>query len=461
MPIPYLGYARVSRIGDRAETLISPEQQAERIRSYAAARKLPLRLLEPELDVSGGKARRPILDGAIAEVERGEAAGIIVAQLDRLSRMSLIDALKTIERIEGAGGKVIAVAENFDVDTPEGRTGRNLFLVMGDMQLDRYKAQFRIAKEQAVARGIWPIPVVPRGYVKGEDRRLHPGPDKAVPISAFEQRAAGRSYPQIGLDLDLGPSSVARMLENRVYLGQIHYGEWVNLEAHEPLVSRDLFEAAQIYHPRPPRMNRDLDDPALLTGLIRCAACGYRMSVDRFSGTGLYKCRPHKATGVCSDPAIVGRRRVESVVTRSVKAHLESLTFEAVERRDRIARAEADLATAEAELAAYQEAVKVSDVGAEYFAAGMRQRVEAVEVARRELARARLASPALPAGTLEDLGEEEWRAGLRGALGVVWVRKRRSAAGIRIVAAGFEPTDFGPIDWDGPDLPGEIRVLDS
>jgi DNA invertase Pin-like site-specific DNA recombinase len=453
----WLGYARVSRVGDRVETLISPDQQAERIKSYAVSRGLSVRMLAPELDVSGGTVERPILSAAIEEIERGEAAGLIVAQLDRLSRMNIVDALQTIRRIEQAGAQVIAVAENFDAGTPEGRMGRNVFLAMGEMQLDRYKQQFRNAKEQAVRRGIWPGPVAPIGYEKGPDRRLQPNADASLVVRAFELRAGGASWPALARALEMGLTSVRKVVLNRVYLGEIHMGEWQNLAAHEPIVSRDLFEAAQIYHPPPPRSPRK--SPALLAGLVRCASCGYRMSVD--SHAGIYKCRPHKATGRCPAPALVSQRKLERIVSDTVDTHMQatSLRFQAVERGDAVAEAEADLNVAEAELAAYQRAVKVSDVGAEHFAEGMRQRVEAVEVARRALARARLAAPALPSGGPGDLSDAQRRQGLRGALGVVWVRKGRAGAGIRIVAAGFEPSHFGPIDWSDADLPGEIGAV--
>lgn len=455
----WLGYARVSRVGDRAETLISPDSQAERIRSYADVRGLLVRMLPPELDVSGGKVDRPILGAAIESIERGEAAGIIVAQLDRLSRMNIVEALKTIERIEKAGGKVIAVAENFDADTPEGRMGRNVFLAMGDMQLGRYKQQFRNAKAQAVRRGIWPVPVAPIGYEKGPDRRLRPNTDAPRVVRAFELRAGGSSWPALARRLDMGLTSVRKVVMNRVYLGEIHMGEWQNLAAHEPIVSRALFEAAQIYHPPPPRGPSKA--PALLAGLVRCSACGYRMSVD--SHAGIYKCRPHKATGRCPAPALVSQRKIERIVSDAVERHMEtvSLTYEAVERGDAVAVAEAALEAAEVELALYQQATKLSDVGAEHFAEGMRQRVEAVEAARRALARARLASPALPRGRLGDLPPAERRNGLRSALGVVWVRKDRKGAGIRIIAAGFEPSEFRPIDWTDHDLPGEIGPLSA
>ncbi len=458
----WLGYVRVSRVGDRADTLISPEQQQGKIEAYARTNKLTVEMLAPELDVSGGRVSRPILDSALAQIQSGEAAGIVVAQLDRLSRMDIVEALKTIRAVEAAGGEVRAVAEDFDVDTPEGEAGRNLFLVMGEMQLARYKQQFRNAKEQAVKRGIWPIPVVPRGYVKGEDRKLHPGEEPDVPRRGMEMRANDASWGQIAAEFGIGLTSAMKMIRNRVYLGEIHYGEWVNLEAHEPLVTRDLFEAAQIYHPPPPRSRRP--KPALLAGLVFCAGCGYRMSVD--SHAGIFKCRPHKASGRCEAPAIVSQAKLERIVSEAVRAHMEQvdLRYEAVERGDLIAETERELGEAEAELAAYQTLVKISEVGAEHFGEGMRQRVEAVEGARRKLAKARLAAPALPSGGLEDLTEDQWRQGLRGAIGGVWVWKaggRGASARFRIIAAGFEPTGANPLPWTDADLPGEIRPLSS
>ena len=291
--VEFLGYTRVSRVGDRGEKLISPDTQAEKIRSGAAARGLTVRMLEPELDVSGGKSDRPILTAAIEAIERGEAAGIIVAQLDRLSRMDIVDALKTIERIENAGGQVIAVAENFDAGTPEGEMGRNVFLALGHMQLARYKAQFRNAKEQAVRRGIWPFPKVPPGYDKvtrdpevpvphPELRgKLVPNDDAARVLRAFEMRAGGASWREVSKLLGNAETGAGKIIQNRVYLGELHYDEWQNLDAHEAIVPRDLWEAAQIYHPPPPRSRRER---ALLAGIVSCAGFGFRMSADHDAG---------------------------------------------------------------------------------------------------------------------------------------------------------------------------------
>jgi hypothetical protein len=100
----WAGYTRVSRVGDRGDRLISPELQAARIRAFAVIRDLEVKILEPELDVSGGSKalERPILSQALEGIEEGRYAGIIVAQLDRLSRMDITEALHTIRKIEAA-----------------------------------------------------------------------------------------------------------------------------------------------------------------------------------------------------------------------------------------------------------------------------------------------------------------------------------------------------------------------
>lgn len=446
--IEWLGYTRVSRVGDRAERLISPELQAERIEAYAAGRGITVRMLEPELDVSGGKVERPILGAAIEAVERGEAAGIIVAQLDRLSRMDIADALATIRRIEGAGGQVIAVAENFDAGTPEGRLARNMMLALGEMQLDRYRAQFRSAKERAVRQGIWPMPIIPLGYVKGPDRRLVPGPEAPRVRRAFELRAGGASWRIICDHLTKGISGAAKTIRNRVYLGEIRLGEWVNTDAHPPIVERDLWEAAQVRGARPPR--RKDGRPALLGGLIRCTGCGFLMSPQDNS----YRCCSRKARGRCPNRANITRAGVDAVVERTVLAHLEGITLSGTPSTDALDAARERLSVTEAELAAYQQVTSALEGG---FEAGLRARAEAVKEARAELAQARLLEPARSSvdavALWPTLSIEQRRHVLRGALSVVWVTRGKGLGRVQVVEAGF------PVEWSEGRLPGEIGLL--
>jgi DNA invertase Pin-like site-specific DNA recombinase len=463
--LPWAIYSRVSRVGDRTDTLISPDLQIGRVQAFAEARGLPVVTMPPELDVSGGKRARPILDRVIEGVESGVYAGIIVAQLDRLSRMNLVDALQTIERIEAANGEVIAVAENFDASTPEGRLSRNMFLSLAQMQLDRYKLQFRVAKAQAVARGIWPVPRVPVGYRKRTDRTLEPDPATApAVVRAFEARAAGESWAKVGDVLGCGQTQAGKVVRNPVYLGRIVYGEWVNPAAHEPVVSRDLWEAAQLQHPRPARRG---GARALLAGLVRCAGCGWRMTPTVQAKGGYveraYRCTPaRKRDGRCEAPAIISQAKLDPHVERVALAHIGALSISASDRSEKVDRATSDLEAAEAELSAYQQATSVLGVGGDAFGAGLTSRLATVEEARRVLAGARLAAPAVPdAGELGELwpglSVQERGHVLRGALSVVWVRKGRGPVEdrVRVVDSSVAVSAGTPPVWES-DIPGEV-----
>src|SRR5207247_64579 len=69
-------------------------------------------------------------------------------------------------------------------------------------------------------------------------------------------------------------NTVKAMVSNRVYLGEARQGDLRNPDAHEPLVSLDLWRAANA--------NRgvgrtDEGKTRLLSGFVRCQRCRYRM----------------------------------------------------------------------------------------------------------------------------------------------------------------------------------------
>ena len=97
------GYIRVSQVGGRhGARFISPSVQREEIEAWTSSHNAVLGEVFEELDESGGRADRPLLMQAIERVESGESDGMIVAKLDRFGR-SVIDGLRSIARIEGAG----------------------------------------------------------------------------------------------------------------------------------------------------------------------------------------------------------------------------------------------------------------------------------------------------------------------------------------------------------------------
>lgn len=338
-------YVRVSRVGGRGDRLISPDEQERRARQLADERGLTIgKILPPDLDESGGKLDRPGLNEGLRRVEAGESGGLIVAWLDRLSRDSE-HALGLVRRISEAGGAIFAPDAPSDWTTPEGELQTGIIFAFAQYVRSRARAGFERSKEQAIMRGI-PVATRPAvGYRQREDRRLEPNPRTAPFVrQVFERRAAGAGPRELGLFLEangvptsLGsptwsPAAIYSMLRNRVYLGELSYGKparYVNPTAHEPIVDLALWMAAQ--NPRQQRIVPDTPRRSLLTGLVRCAACGYGMQATT-SGrnkTPIYRCtRVHAFGGVCPAPARVMADRTDATAVEAfwtlvsdVKAH--------------------------------------------------------------------------------------------------------------------------------------------
>ena len=210
------------------------------------------------------------------------------------------------------------------------------------------------AQARAVARGVLPNSRVVPGYVRGKDGVLETV-DEFVPVvrKVFERRDRGASLVEIqallaenGIERSL--SGVASMLRSRMYLGEIHFGELHNTNAHEPIVKdRALFERVQR---RTVSRGRQAKSERLLArlGVLRCGTCGSRMVINSYSGN--YRCGDTSAKR-CKRRAAVKADRVEEMVQDAVRAY--SATADARgrgSRKQQIREADAAIQRANADL---------------------------------------------------------------------------------------------------------------
>ncbi len=313
------------------------------------------------------------------------------------------------------------------------------------------------------------------GYVRGEDRRLEPDPQTAPAVrKAFEQRAAGDSWRQIAdaLGLAVGRpmygATLSRMIANRVYLGEARQGKYVNREAHPALVEPELWKAAQLHKPRPPRGKADL---ALLSGLLRCAGCSRVMSNTVTPKGRDYRCSRHGAGGTCSEPAIISGRIVEPIIEQAVLERIDQIAIQGRELAQDRRQAEQAVQTAQGALDAFMEASK--DLPTEPLREGLRSRVADLEDAQAQLAELSGEPQGIDPTTVKDewanLTARDRNAVLRGALDCVFVQKGRGNAlgRVKLIPHGAGRLftlpqgrkRFAPVtvEWDGY-LPGEVRL---
>lgn len=173
-------YKRVSRVGERDERLRSPEFQDAAIEAKAKAEGVATRDYPVELDVSGAKRSRVVLDEIVGAIEAGELAGIVVYNLSRLSRLKPRDRIELVERIEQAGGRIVSASESFDPSTPEGRFQRDLFFSLARLEWERAAEGFDAAKRNAIASGIAIKSRAPFGLRFNEGHGLEPDPPLAL-----------------------------------------------------------------------------------------------------------------------------------------------------------------------------------------------------------------------------------------------------------------------------------------
>lgn len=370
-------YVRVSRVGGReGESFISPKEQEERCRRQIAADGYKIGKVFVDLDKSGGTMERPAFEQAMQRVRDGVSGGIVVAKLDRFGR-TVNGVREAAFEIEGHGAVFVSCAEKIDTSTAMGRFFLTLLAGMAELELERIRENWATAHANHVARGV-PTGRAPAGYRKNGEGRLVVDEEHApAVVEAFDLRAAGGTWAQVrdllrerGVPTSGGKPWVertaSRLLSNRTLLGEVRFGSLVQKDAHLPLpgLTPALFRKVQGTREEPaPRRRKE---PALLAGILRCAVCGGRMTLDRSVRDGkpypFYRCRSEAH----QDRPSIGAALVEEYVVQRALEHAGTVWYERPRGGDEayeVAQAELDAVLAEvAELDAAYEAGEMSAV---------------------------------------------------------------------------------------------------
>lgn len=175
-----IGYTRVST-SEQFDSGAGLEAQRAAIEGECARRGWEL--LAVYEDVASGKSLdRPGVRDALAAVEGGEAGGLVVAKLDRLSR-SLMDFAGLMEQSRKQRWSLIALDLGVDTTTPSGEMVANVLATFSQFERrligQRTKEALAVKRSQGVQLGR------PRSMPDDLRARLH------------DLRASGMSYNAI------------------------------------------------------------------------------------------------------------------------------------------------------------------------------------------------------------------------------------------------------------------------
>jgi DNA invertase Pin-like site-specific DNA recombinase len=279
---------------------------------------------------------------ALDRVKRGDSAGVAVEYIDRMGR-NTPEGLAYVAQMTVYGGQVIVDGRPVDFTDPYEKAMFAQAMVQAELTVDIAKQRARRTMNDVQARGI--ANRVSYGYDRNEadGRRIDPARDRkalvindeqaAVVKLIFTMRADGERWPAIIDELHrrgvLSPTgqpywttgTLTLMVKSRVYRGEVKMGGHVTKGAHKPIVTEQLWKAAQS---KATRVRTGKHKPGVAHGLLTCSGCGGPLSVQQGGqGFTFYGCRRQSGRGPCPGPVNGSQAKLDEFVDGLVAEALD------------------------------------------------------------------------------------------------------------------------------------------
>jgi site-specific DNA recombinase len=243
---------------------------------------------------SGGNLTRPALKRLLADVEANKVDTIVVYKVDRLTR-SLAGFAKIVEALDARGVSFVSVTQQFNTTSSMGRLTLNVLLSFAQFEREVTGERIRDKIAASKRKGMWMGGTVSLGYEVNE-RKLIVNPEEAKLINRLFRlylelgrvRKLKARPDREGITTKLRTSGVGdrtggasysrgalyKILQNGIYLGEIHHRKQYYKGEHEAIVSRELWDKVQAMLARNNKGRQDgvrSESPALLAGLLQDA----------------------------------------------------------------------------------------------------------------------------------------------------------------------------------------------
>ena len=403
------------RVSTEREEMQSPEEQLDACTQYAKKNGIVL-VGEPveDLDLTGRSFAKRQVAAVIERVRSGEADVVLVWKWSRFGRNNY-ESQVNLRELEKAGGRLIAVTEDFDTSTYHGRFSRDNMLLVAELQAGIIGATWQEAHSRRHRNGL-PHTGQPRfGYQRCPDcRRKEDAPQEflscktckgvlqADPVrgpalrEAYERFAAGESVAGIAVDMaERGIRSLSgrvmkatqwqvvmdsgfgaglirwRGPEYRAKYGKTSkkpstYDNWIEGKQ-EAVITMETWERYKRRRESSTSIPWSTSAKYSVSGMLRCQAtnkagqlCDKRLiasAVLRSQGgdTKIFRC-PDIATQTCKGVTITLRRVEDEVLKWLIeRSSYEDMGVMAMKRAARRARATSDIPSVEREIAARQQ----------------------------------------------------------------------------------------------------------
>ena len=189
-----IGYARVST-DEQAKSGLGLEAQIAKIRSYADLFELTVTEIVIDDGISGKNLKRPGLIKAIRAIKAGDAEGMLVAKLDRLTRN--VADLGTLVQNVFDKAELYSVSEQINTKNAAGRLVLNVLVSVAQWERETICERTSDALQAKKARGEKTGGNVPFGFEVVNGKLIENVEEQAVISKIRELRANGLSLRKI------------------------------------------------------------------------------------------------------------------------------------------------------------------------------------------------------------------------------------------------------------------------
>ncbi len=319
-PLRMAGYIRVSSVrqANEGDSLTAQKNEIEQELEYRRRRD-NWTVAHKEFYVDAGKSaknqNRPQLQRLKRDIEAGKVDLVMCFKLDRLTR-SLSDFVILWQLFAKHNVDVISLREKFDTSMPTGRAMLSLIMVFAQLEREMTAERTFAVMKDRVERGLWN-----GGHILGyksdpaDKGKLVIDEEGASIVrqvfDLFEELGSAGAVTRKLNDLGIRyPTFTTRsekvrggklftkqkiigILRNRIYLGEIHWGEAEQADCHAPIISQEQFDRVQHRLGQTVKRRQNLRKSScrryLLTGLLRCQCGAHMVGAAAHGRHGVYR----------------------------------------------------------------------------------------------------------------------------------------------------------------------------
>jgi site-specific DNA recombinase len=358
----------------------SLEAQYESLIKHVENNKWELIHVYSDPGVSAKDLNRPGIQQLLRDIQNGSFEAIVVHKLDRLTR-NISNLYDLVELVNKHDVKLISLSENIDTSSPMGRMFIYLLGIFAQMFRENLAEEVVKGMSQRAQNGLRNTSARPYGYNVGENLALIVNDEEAVIVGKiYEWYVSGQGKFKIAYRLnEMGiPSAkgstwsdkiIGGIISNLTNIGATHWKRKgrpeseriIVYDTHEPIISREIFDAAQkIFHRRREQEMSKSSYDYVFSTILKCGECGrayhgrkLKFNNYRCSGRNRRECSASDISEMKMaelflsflNDLILEYDQPEKVIGKDTSKdakRLEKLLAESGNRRKRLTRAMAD-----------------------------------------------------------------------------------------------------------------------